>query len=50
MRKMQNDFIALVSHEFKTPLQIIDGTRELLIRKTKNLGEVKENFEKGLKN
>lgn len=48
MRKMQNDFIALVSHEFKTPLQIIDGTRELLIRKTKNLGEVKENFEKGL--
>ncbi len=47
MRKMQNDFIALVSHEFKTPLQIIDGTREVLIRKTKNLGDLKESFDKG---
>lgn len=36
MRKMQNEFVALVSHEFKTPLQIIDGTRELVERKIKN--------------
>lgn len=36
MRKMQNEFIALVSHEFKTPLQIIDGNRELITRKLKN--------------
>jgi signal transduction histidine kinase len=37
MRKTQNEFIGLVSHEFKTPLQIIDGARELLIRKLKNV-------------
>ena len=36
MRKMQNEFVALVSHEFKTPLQIIDGNRELIQRKLKN--------------
>ncbi|NBX52201.1 MAG: sensor histidine kinase [Proteobacteria bacterium] len=36
MRKMQNEFVALVSHEFKTPLQIIDGNRELIARKLKN--------------
>ncbi len=35
IRKMQNEFVALVSHEFKTPLQIIDSTRELLTRKLK---------------
>lgn len=48
MRKMQNDFIALVSHEFKTPLQIIDGTREVLTRKLKALQIVDEGFDKGL--
>lgn len=37
MRKMQNEFVALVSHEFKTPLQIIDGNRELIARKLKNI-------------
>jgi len=37
MRKMQNEFVALVSHEFKTPLQIIDSTREVMVRKIKNL-------------
>lgn len=47
MRKMQNDFIALVSHEFKTPLQIIDGTREVLTRKLKAMQIVDEGFEKG---
>ncbi len=47
MRKMQNDFIALVSHEFKTPLQIIDGTREVLTRKLKSLQIVDEGFDKG---
>jgi signal transduction histidine kinase len=36
MRKMQNEFVALVSHEFKTPLQIIDSTRELVERKIRN--------------
>lgn len=38
IRQMQNEFVAMVSHEFKTPLQIIDATRELLIRKVKKLG------------
>jgi len=46
MRKMQNEFVALVSHEFKTPLQIIDGTRELLYRKIKSLGDNEETIEK----
>jgi signal transduction histidine kinase len=35
MRRMQNEFVALVSHEFKTPLQIIDSTREVMARKIK---------------
>jgi len=42
MRKMQNEFVALVSHEFKTPLQIIDGNRELIARKLKNANFVEE--------
>lgn len=48
MRKMQNEFVALVSHEFKTPLQIIDSTRELLTRKLKNLNVVDESVDKSL--
>ena len=36
IRQMQSEFIALVSHEFKTPLQIIDSTRELIVRKLKS--------------
>ncbi len=47
IRQMQNEFVALVSHEFKTPLQIIDGTRELLSRKIKNLGIQDEAVTKG---
>jgi signal transduction histidine kinase len=47
LRKMQNEFIALVSHEFKTPLQIIDGTRENIVRKFKNLNLADESIEKG---
>jgi signal transduction histidine kinase len=47
IRQMQNEFVALVSHEFKTPLQIIDGTRELLSRKIKNLGIEDEAITKG---
>ncbi len=47
MRQMQNEFVALVSHEFKTPLQIIDGTRELLTRKIKNLGVEDDALTKG---
>jgi signal transduction histidine kinase len=47
IRQMQNEFVALVSHEFKTPLQIIDGTRELLSRKIKNLGIEDETITKG---
>ena len=42
MRKMQNEFVALVSHEFKTPLQIIDGNRELISRKLKNANFTEE--------
>ncbi len=37
MRQMQSEFVAMVSHEFKTPLQIIDGTREVLSRKLKEI-------------
>ena len=47
MRKMQNEFVALVSHEFKTPLQIIDSTRELLVRKIKHHNIADETIEKG---
>jgi signal transduction histidine kinase len=48
MRKMQSEFVALVSHEFKTPLQIIDSTRELLMRKIKSLGVKEESIDKSL--
>ena len=48
MRKMQNEFVALVSHEFKTPLQIIDSTRELITRKIKNFNLNDESFDKAL--
>ena len=43
IRKMQSEFVALVSHEFKTPLQIIDSTRELLARKLKHY-DIKDDF------
>ena len=36
MRMIQNEFIAMASHEFKTPLQIIDSSREVLSRKLIN--------------
>jgi signal transduction histidine kinase len=36
LRKVQSEFVALVSHEFKTPLQIIDSTREIIVRKIKS--------------
>lgn len=48
MRKMQSEFVALVSHEFKTPLQIIDSTRELLSRKLKALNVKEESIDKSL--
>ncbi|MBM5783104.1 MAG: GAF domain-containing sensor histidine kinase, partial [Pelagibacterales bacterium] len=48
IRKMQNEFIALVSHEFKTPLQIIDSTRELVVRKLKTLNVNDESLSKSL--
>ncbi len=48
MRKMQSEFVALVSHEFKTPLQIIDSTREILVRKIKNLNIVDDSVSKAL--
>jgi hypothetical protein len=47
MRKMQNEFVALVSHEFKTPLQIIDSTREVVERKIRN-GITDESVSKAL--
>ena len=37
VRKMQGEFVAMVSHEFKTPLQIIDGTREVISIKLRAL-------------
>lgn len=48
MRKMQNEFVALVSHEFKTPLQIIDSTREILVRKLRKLDIIDEAVDKSL--
>lgn len=48
MRKMQNEFVALVSHEFKTPLQIIDSTREVMVRKLKSRNIVDESLDKAL--
>lgn len=48
IRKMQNEFIALVSHEFKTPLQIIDSTRENILRKIKNIQLIDESVLKSL--
>lgn len=45
-REMQAKFITLVSHEFKTPLQIIESTRELIARKIKSLNLYDESFEK----
>ncbi len=46
MRQMQNEFVALVSHEFKTPLQIIDSTRELIFRKIRNYNIADESLDK----
>lgn len=48
IRKMQNEFVALVSHEFKTPLQIIDSTRELLTRKLKTHNVADDSIDKAL--
>lgn len=48
IRKMQSEFVSLVSHEFKTPLQIIDSSRELLVRKLKNQNVVDESIDKSL--
>ncbi len=42
MRKIQNEFIALVSHEFKTPLQVIDSARELIVRKLNSVENTKQ--------
>ena len=46
MRQMQSEFVAMVSHEFKTPLQIIDSTREVLTRKIKKLANDDESIDK----
>ncbi len=48
MRKMQSEFVALVSHEFKTPLQIIDSTREVLTRKLRALNIKEDVIDKSL--
>lgn len=48
MRMVQNEFIAMASHEFKTPLQIIDSSRELIGRKLKNNKLTLENGENNL--
>ena len=44
IRKMQNEFVTLISHEFKTPLQIIDSTRELIERKIKQMNLEEESI------
>ncbi len=48
VRKMQTEFVAMVSHEFKTPLQIIDGTREVIARKLKTLNIDNESINNSL--
>lgn len=48
LRKTQSEFVALVSHEFKTPLQIIDSNREMISRKIKNLNLVDDSILKYL--
>lgn len=48
MRQIQAEFVAMVSHEFKTPLQIIDGARELVVRKLKTLAITDEQVDKSL--
>ena len=48
MRELQSEFVALVSHEFKTPLQIIDASRELVLRKMKSANLSDESTEKSL--
>ncbi len=48
MRELQSEFVALVSHEFKTPLQIIDSARELVLRKVKSVYIVDEAIDKSL--
>ena len=48
LRKVQSEFVALVSHEFKTPLQIIDSTRELIARKLKLINPSDDSFDKYL--
>ena len=48
MRKMQSEFVAMASHEFKTPLQIIDSNRELIARKLKALKIKEEPLDKYL--
>ena len=48
MRKTQNDFVAIISHEFKTPLQIIDSTREVLSRKLRSRNISDESIDKAL--
>lgn len=47
LRQMQSEFVAMVSHEFKTPLQIIDSTREVVVRKIKKLEIVDDVLDKG---
>ncbi|MFT6332034.1 MAG: signal transduction histidine kinase [Lentimonas sp.] len=48
MRELQSEFVALVSHEFKTPLQIIDASRELILRKAKSSEFLDDTIEKSL--
>jgi len=48
MRDLQSEFVTLVSHEFKTPLQIIDGARELVLRKLKTANIFDETVDKSL--
>jgi PAS domain S-box-containing protein len=36
--KLQNQFVATVSHEFRTPLAIIDGAAQLMERKLRHTG------------
>ncbi|MCE3254819.1 MAG: sensor histidine kinase/response regulator hybrid protein [Rickettsiaceae bacterium] len=46
IRELQSEFVTLVSHEFKTPLQIIDGARELISRKMKAINISDEGLNK----
>jgi len=42
MREIQHEFIAMVSHQFKNPLQIIEGSRSVINRKVNKSTDIEK--------